>query len=371
MLRLILSGFFAYASLSCVIPIIPSYASSLGASVFLSAFAAGVFALFPAIAMTPFGMLSEVYGRRRFLVAGAVTSLLASLLYLQSSTAELLVFSRTLHGLGSALYIPSINALVADISEESRRGEAMGKLQTALMLGFFAGPLAGGFVSDFFGVKAVFLLALVFSAAALVPVVGVRERSKGGEIGKQFIFPRKLAPLFAVMFVGMATGSSLALFAIPFYAPELNISQQQAGLLVAVLFLFSAIIRVPAGILADRAGRNVTALLGMVVTGLGLFSAFKPDFPFLFLASLLCGAGNGIVNTAVFAAASDYENRGYAMGVANTVLNAGIFAGTTLAGFMAGFLSFQSMMLILAAATLLFSPISLSKGFGSISEVER
>ncbi len=123
--------------------------------------------------------------------------------------------------------------------------------------------------------------------------------------------------------------------------------------------------------MADRAGRSVIALLGMVVTALGLFSASKPDLPFLFLASLLCGAGNGIVNTAVFAAASDYENRGYAMGVANTVLNAGIFAGTTLAGYMAGFLSFQGMMLALGAATLLFSPLSLSKGFNGISKAER
>lgn len=370
MLRHILSGFFAYAALSCVIPVIPSYASSLGASVFLSAFAAGVFALFPAIAMTPFGMLSEVYGRRAFLIAGAVTSLLASLLYLQSSTAELLVISRTLHGLGSALYIPSIHALIADVSEEDRRGEAMGKLQTALMLGFFAGPLAGGFVSDFYGVKAVFLLALLFSALALALVMKVKERRKGAVRKHVFTFPRKLAPLFAVMFVGMAAGSSLALFAIPFYAPELNVSPQQAGILVAVLFLFSAIIRIPAGIMADRAGRNAIALFGIVITAFGLFSASKTDLPYLVLASLLCGSGNGIVNTAVFAAASDYENRGYAMGVANTILNAGIFAGTTLTGFMAGFLSFQSMMLALGAATLIFSPLSLSKGLNSVSEVK-
>ncbi len=126
MLRLVLSGFFAYAALSCVIPVIPSYAASLGASVLLSAIAAGVFALFPAIAMTPFGMLSEVYGRRVFLIAGALTAFFSSILYLQSNTAELLVFSRALHGLGGALYIPSLNALVADISDESRRGETMG-----------------------------------------------------------------------------------------------------------------------------------------------------------------------------------------------------------------------------------------------------
>jgi len=372
MLRLILSGFFAYAALSCVIPIIPSYASSLGASVLLSAIAAGVFALVPALAMTPFGFLSELYGRRRFLVGGALTSVLASFLYLQSNTALLLIFSRTLHGLGSALYVPSLNALVADISEEKRRGEAIGRLQTALMLGFFAGPLAGGLVSDLYGIKSAFILALLFSLLAVSLLVGVRDSYKPKDRAKpKLIFPKELASFYAVMFVGTATPSSFALFSIPYYAPNLGLSPQQAGILVAVLFFFSALIRIPAGILADMAGRGLVAVFGMVVTAIGLFSATKPDLPFLFLASLLCGAGNGIVNTAVFAAASDYENRGYAMGVANTVLNAGIFAGTTLAGYMAGFLSYQDMMLILAVITLVFSPMALSERFGSIFKVER
>lgn len=370
MLRLMLFGFLAYASLSCVIPVIPSYASSLGASALLSAIAAGVFALVPALAMTPFGFLSELYGRRRFLVGGTLTSVFASFLYLQSNTPSLLIFSRTLHGLGSALCVPSLNALVADISEDRKRGEAIGRLQTALMLGFFAGPLAGGLVSDLFGNSSAFILALFLSLLALSLLVGVKDSYRSNDIARpRLIFPKELVSFYAVMFVGMATGSSLALFAIPYYAPIMGFSPQQAGMLVAVLFFFSAIIRIPAGMLADVAGRGLVALTGMIVTAIGLLLATKPDLPFLFLASLLCGTGNGIVNTAVFAAASDYENRGYAMGVANTVLNAGIFVGTTLAGYIAEFLSYQKIMLILAVVTLVFSP--LPKRFDRILKVER
>ena len=373
MLRLLISGFFTYSALSCVIPVIPSYASSLGASAFLSAIAAGIFALVPALAMTPFGFLSELHGRGRFLISGALASVFASFLYLYSTTAELLVFSRILHGLGNALYIPSLNALVADMSDERKRGEAMGTLQTVLMLGYFAGPLAGGFVSDMYGIRSAFVLSVLFSLMALSSLFGVRD-GKLKEVARQkskLVFPKELVPFYIIMFVGMAAGSSLALFAIPYYAPDLGLSPNQAGMLVAVIFFFSAIIRIPAGILADIAGRGSVALFGMVVTAIGLFSATKPDLPFLFLASLLCGAGNGIANTAVFAAASDYENRGYAMGVANTVLNAGIFAGTVMAGYMAGFMSYQNIMQTLAIITLIFSPLALSKRLGCIFKIER
>ena len=132
------SGFFAYAALSCVIPIIPSYALSLGASQFMSAVAAGIFALAPAIAMTPFGILSEVYGRRLFILAGLLTGVFASLLYLLSLNTLLLIFARLIHGFGVALYVPAVNAFVAARSSEDRRGEPLGWLQPTFLLGFFA-----------------------------------------------------------------------------------------------------------------------------------------------------------------------------------------------------------------------------------------
>jgi len=352
------SGFFAYAALSCVIPIIPSYASSLGASQFMSAVAAGIFALSPAVAMTPFGILSEVYGRRMFILAGLLTGVFASLLYLLSLNTLLLIFARLIHGFGVAMYIPAVNALVADRSSEDRRGESIGWLQTTLMLGFFAGPAVGGYVAEIYGAKNVFLLSLAFSIISLLFSLFSVEKNGRGHLKYNFKFPAGMLTFYSLMFVGTAVTSSLALFALPFYAPEIQISESQTGVIVSSLFLFSALSRVPAGVLSDRFGRKAGVIVGMIFGSLGLFTAATTDPIQLFVASSICGAGMGIVNTAVFAAASDCENRGFAIGLANTALNAGIFAGSAIAGYMATFLEFEEMMMYLAMISILFTPIA-------------
>ncbi len=354
MRRIAISGFFAYAALSCVIPIIPSYAESLGASPLLSAIAAGVFALSPAIAMTPFGMMSEIYGRRGFILAGMLTSTMAPLLYMMSADPYTLIAARLLHGFGSAMYIPAVNAMVADSAIADRRGEAIGWLSTSLMLGFFAGPALGGIVAELYGVTATFVLSFTFAALGLLSVItvtngGARYHAEVTE------FPWDMVPFFAVMFSGTGTTSALALYAIPMQAGYLT--DLQIGTIVSSLFLFSAVFRVPAGILSDRIGRKSSSAIGIIVTSVGLLLSTGTD-PFqLFVASSICGIGMGIVNTSVFAAASDCRNRGLAMGLTNTTLNAGIFAGSTVAGYLAGFLSFPAMMLYLAAANTLTLPL--------------
>lgn len=353
-----ISGFFAYAALSCVIPVIPSYAASLGASQLISAIAAGIFALSPAIAMTPFGLLSEVYGRRFFIFAGILVSILASLLYLLSYNTILLILARLLHGFGSAMYIPAVNAIVADSVDAEKRGEAIGWIQTALMLGFFAGPMAGGYVAEIYGVRGAFFLSFAFSFASLLFAPHSVKRAK--KSSGNFKFPAGLLPFYAVMFAGNALIAALALFALPFYAPEIRITESQTGIIVSSLFLFSALFRVPAGILSDRIGRRSGAVLGMLIGSAGLFMASTTSPLQLFIASSICGAGMGVVNTAVFAAASDFENRGYAIGLANTALNAGIFAGSAIAGYMATFMGFEEMMIYLAIVSILFTFIFFS-----------
>ncbi len=354
MKRVIISGFFAYAALSCVIPIIPSYAESLGASPLLSAIAAGIFALSPAIAMTPFGVMSEIYGRKAFIVAGMLTSTIAPLLYMLSTDPYMLISARLIHGFGSAMYVPAVNAIVADSAVADKRGEAIGWLSTSLMLGFFAGPAVGGIVAELYGVVSTFTLSFLFAALGLLSVITIPGRNAKYH-AYATKFPREMTPFFAVMFSGTATTSALALYAIPMHAGYLT--ELQIGAIVSALFLFSAIFRVPAGILSDRIGRKSSAAIGMIITSLGLLLSTGVDPCQLFVASSVCGVGMGTVNTSVFAAASDCRNRGFAMGLANTTLNAGIFAGSTIAGYLAGFLDFSTMMLYLSAANTLVLPL--------------
>lgn len=356
---ILISGFFAYAALSCVIPIIPPHATSLGAPHLISAIAAGIFALSPAIAMTPFGILSEIYGRRLFIIGGMIVSSIAPLLYLFSYNPLLLVISRLIHGMGTAMYVPAINAIVADEADENRRGEAIGWMSTTLMMGFFAGPIVGGFTAEIGTVRDVFLLSFALSILSLTSAVFSVKKAVRVHLEFNFKFPTAILPFYTLMFVGTAMSSAFALFILPFYASEIKITEFQTGTIISSLFFFSSISRVPAGILSDKLGRKAGVFVGIAIGTLGLFTAITVNPIQLFIASSICGVGMGITNTSVFAAASDCKNRGFAIGLANTVLNAGIFTGSTIAGYMANFLNFEEIMFYIATLNAVSIPLLL------------
>ncbi|RLI01066.1 MFS transporter, partial [Candidatus Bathyarchaeota archaeon] len=121
--------------LGFIAPLLPIYATSLGASGFEIGVIFAAFAVVRAATMIPFGSLSDIFGRKFFIVLGMGVYVLASITYVLSKTVLQLIFCRILHGIASALVVPAAMAYVADVSPEDRRGEAMGLFNTALFAG--------------------------------------------------------------------------------------------------------------------------------------------------------------------------------------------------------------------------------------------
>jgi MFS family permease len=352
LISLFVSGFFAYSSLSSVFPVIPEYASELGASESLSALTAGAFAIVTAVAMIPFGFLSERYGRVNFMLLGLVVFVLSPVLYLLSTTPVQLLVFRLFHGFGIAMYAPAVNAMVSDLAEETRRGEMIGWLSAAFMLGFVAGPLSGGIVYEIFGISETFILSSIFGILSLVPLRYIDETINRFEINRG-ITKNTMAATIAV-FASTFGSSAVALFAIPFYAPNFGISGSTVGLLISSIFLFSALSRVPAGVLSDVAGRGFVIVSGLLIEVSAIYLFSIPNFE-LFIATALCGLGMGFANTAGFAMASDSRNRGLAMGLVSSSLNAGIFFGPTFVGVLSETTGFYDMFPLISLLTFLLA----------------
>ena len=352
LVSLFISGFFAYSSLSSVFPVIPEYASELGATESLSAITAGAFAIVTAVAMIPFGALSEKYGRRKFMFSGLFIYILSPLLYLLAATPSQLLIFRLFHGFGIAMYAPVINAMVSDLAEETRRGEMIGWLSAAFMLGFVVGPVSGGIVYELFGISETFFLSSILGIASIMPLKYVDKTTSKFELNIE-IGKNTIAATIAV-FASTFGSSAVALFAIPFYAPILGISASTAGFLISAIFLFSAISRVPAGVLADTAGRGFVIVSGVLIEVLAIYLFSIPNFE-LFIATALCGLGMGFANTAGFALASDSRNRGLAMGLVNSSLSAGIFFGPVFVGFLSESIGFYGIFPLLSLLTFLLA----------------
>ncbi len=79
-----------------------------------------------------------------------------------------LVFWRFVQGVGSGMYMTVSGAALADMSTSENRARIVGLYQAALQFGASIGPVFGGFVASYFGLRAPFWALLVISIATVL-----------------------------------------------------------------------------------------------------------------------------------------------------------------------------------------------------------
>lgn len=161
----------AIAGFTVIMPILPLYVRRLGVqSEQQVRLWSGVIFSAHAVTMAVFapiwGALSDRYGRKvmveRAMLSGA--ALISLMGFVQS--VEQLVVLRLLTGALTGT-VMAATALVATSAPRERSGYALGLLQMAIYTGASGGPLLGGFVTDWFGFRAAFLVTggLLLTAA--------------------------------------------------------------------------------------------------------------------------------------------------------------------------------------------------------------
>jgi DHA1 family tetracycline resistance protein-like MFS transporter len=126
-----------------ILPLLPFYATSFGASPVTIAFLAAVFSIAQFLSATPLGGLSDRLGRRPiFLCCMALTVI--GYVWLASADSLLGIFlARTVAGIGSGK-ISIARAIIADSTPPEQRARGMGLIGGAFGIGMILGPLIGG-----------------------------------------------------------------------------------------------------------------------------------------------------------------------------------------------------------------------------------
>lgn len=110
--------------------------------------------------LSPAGKLGDLWGHGRLLKAGWLMFLVGALIGSFAPTIPLLVVSRTVMGLGSALLMPCSIAVVRNSVPPEQRAAALGMLAGGLAISAALGPPVGGFMIHHFGWQSVFWLNL-------------------------------------------------------------------------------------------------------------------------------------------------------------------------------------------------------------------
>ncbi|MCI0868050.1 MAG: MFS transporter, partial [Chloroflexi bacterium] len=115
--------------------------------------AVGLFGIGRIFTSLPAGYLSQRYGRRFVLIAGAATSLLGASMVAFSFSYAWLVVSRIISGLGSTMLTTGASVYLSDVSTPETRARFLSLHELSILIGASIGPLAGGVLAAQFGLR--------------------------------------------------------------------------------------------------------------------------------------------------------------------------------------------------------------------------
>jgi DHA1 family multidrug resistance protein-like MFS transporter len=353
---LFFSIFAAVTGVGIVVPLLPIYAHDLGATGFYIGLIFGAFSISRTVFLPWFGRLSDVKGRKPFIVPGFLAYALISLAFIYSNTVNTLITIRFIQGIASAMLMPVIQAYIGDITPRGREGITMGAFNMSLFLGLSLGPLIGGVIKDHFNLQTSFicmgLLALIgfFLCLVLLPPT----RSEKGILQAEKPFSWKtlvsdwhVAGLFSFRFayvfcVGVIWGF------IPLYADmKFGASSSVIGILIMLGVFVSGLIHMPMGYLADRINKKAMVVVGGLTVSYAIVSfAWSERLADLILATIIFGLGGGISMPALMAMAVSKGSRTNAMGSIMAIMTVahslGMFSGALMGGLMMDFLQLRA-----------------------------
>ena len=129
-----------------VLPLLPFYATELGASPFEVGLIIASYSAMQFLFAPIWGALADRYGRRSLLLIGLFGSAMSYVVFGLARSLEVLLFSRVIAGIMGAT-IPVAQAYIADSTTAERRARGMGLIGAAFGLGFIFGPAIGGGLS--------------------------------------------------------------------------------------------------------------------------------------------------------------------------------------------------------------------------------
>ena len=174
LLVLFVTAFVDMVGLTMIVPLLPFYATKLGASATWVGVLVSAFSVAQLVVAPLWGRFSDRYGRRPAILAGLLLTACAYVIFAFAGSVLVLLISRLVQGLGGGT-IGVVQAYVADASPPERRTKSLGWLSAVTSLGAVAGPAfgsvmihIGGKEAPGVGAAALALLVAGFAARFLV-----------------------------------------------------------------------------------------------------------------------------------------------------------------------------------------------------------
>ncbi|MCK9151209.1 MFS transporter [Methanobacterium alcaliphilum] len=345
------------------------------------------FILANAAFILPFGRLGDIYGRKKIFTSGVIIFALASLMAALSPSGILLIISSFLQGLGCSMIFATGVAILSSVFPVETHGQSFGIYIAAVYAGLLAGPILGGFLTQTFGWRSIFLFNIPLCIAILSLIVLKLNQDWSGSYKENFdikgtliyipsisillygftnvfqwygqlmiglgilflilfiiieyktfnplinprIFKKIVPGISSLTTILMITSTSAVWTLISLYLQYIQtLSPLIVGIILSIQPLIVAIFSPFTGKLSDNINGAYLVLIGMILISMGLFLGIfielnTPLIAIVMLAVLL-GLGNALFsspNTNIFMGSVDKKFYGSSSAVLSTIIFTG------------------------------------------------
>lgn len=355
LLILFFCALFFWMSLTSLIPTLPSYLQSVGATPKQVGYIMGCFAIGLLLSRVWLGKLADesleklIYSfpfslsfnkfilhflrsllgkliyypsRKLVILIGTIVAFMAPLGYFLFASLSELMIIRSFHGVSIAAFTTGYSALVVDLSPPKQKGELIGYMSLSVPIGMAIGPAMGGFLEAYTSYRVLFFVSASCGLMALLLACQIREldyrlnhrhsfvetsfleESLLNRSLKEVIFhPSFLIPTAVLLLIGCVFGT-LGTF-LPLYVRDLGYDFN-IGLFYTIAAMASFAIRFLSGKASDKYGRGLFISASLICYILSMiFLTFVQNNMMLMVSAVFEGMGAGILVPISLALISD------------------------------------------------------------------
>jgi multidrug resistance protein len=366
-----LTVFIDLLGFGIIIPLLPFYAESYGASAFKVGLLGTSFSLMQFVFSPVWGRISDRIGRRPIILLGLAGSCASYLVLALAQSLAIIFIARIIGGIAGA-NIPTAQAYIADVTTPENRAKGMGLVGAAFGLGFIFGPALGGVLSHF-GPAAPMWCASALCGANLLAAYFLLPESRHGnpdratvgrlEALRRATRDRRLILLLALYFIVTTAFSGFeATFAL-FSERRFGYTTATIGYLFAFIGATLALVQ---GLLVGRAvkrlgeARLIPMAISVIGLGIGLVP-FADSVPALLgaVGTLAVGMGfNGPALSSMVSRLTHADDQGGMLGLASSLASLGRVVGPAWGGFLFDNLGMTTPYL--SAAAIMFAAVAVA-----------
>ena len=344
-----LVSFFTDFSTEMILGVLPTFiVNNLGASRAILGVIEGSSELTSYVFRMVSGALSDKFRKRKiFVLIGYGLSTISKPFFAVASSWLDAFIIRAVDRVGKGVRTAPRDALIADSVSESISGKAFGIHRTIDQLGAIAGPLVAFVILQTMDIQAVFLLSLIPGAIAVIILIFFVKEVAIKKLASTTTIVGNIQGLVkenkAFVILTIITGVfSLGTFNYSFVllrATDSGIDLSFIPIVYAIINIAHTIIGIPAGILADKIGKEKVILISYGIFALStIFMIISiNNIYFVYLLAVIFGLYVGISETVQRAIIPKYvptESRGTAYGLYSLVIGVCFFASNITFGFI-------------------------------------